>query len=141
VCHCERYILGMGSRHEPDARQAKPLGSARSRPAHVITGLQRRWRAAYLMGRENDMSNGLRPSSLDGIKRLARTLKAERGITHTEALEIAARQAGYQSYTHARHQLEAKTPPIGDYPVRPKGGPTVGHNEFLDLCRAAWVQT
>ena len=87
------------------------------------------------------MSNGPRPSSLDGIKRLARTLKAERGITHTDVLEVAARQAGYQSYTHARHQLESKTQLIGDYPVRPKGGPNVGHDEFLDLCRDAWMRT
>ncbi len=87
------------------------------------------------------MIDGLRPLSLDGIKRLARTLKAECGVTHTEALELAARQAGYQSYTHARRQLETKAPLVGVFPDRPKGGPKVGRDAFLDLCRNAWVQT
>ena len=88
------------------------------------------------------MSKPLRPSTLDGIKRLAKSIKDERAITHREALELAARQAGYQSFTHARHQLTSdEAEPAGDFPARPKGGPTTGHDEFLDMCATAWVQT
>jgi serine/threonine-protein kinase len=88
------------------------------------------------------MPKPLRPSTLDGIKRLAKSIKDARGITHTEALNVAARQAGYQSFTHARHQLTADAgAPVGEFPVRPRGGPNTRHDEFLDLCIDAWVQT
>lgn len=45
------------------------------------------------------------PSTLDGIKRLAKKLKKDRNIPHTQALEQAATIAGYQNYTEARHKL------------------------------------
>ncbi len=88
------------------------------------------------------MSNERIPSSLDGIKRLAKSIKAERGISHREALELAARQAGFQSYTQARRQLEApqSQPAIADFPVRPAQG-AVGRDAFLAQCRVAWVNT
>lgn len=47
----------------------------------------------------------IQPSSLDGLKTLAKKLKQERSIRHTEALEVASRQAGYQSFVHARRSL------------------------------------
>lgn len=47
----------------------------------------------------------IRPSSLDGLKKLAKKLKQERCIPHTEALELASRQSGYQSFVHARRSL------------------------------------
>lgn len=47
----------------------------------------------------------IRPSSLDGIKNLAKKLKQQQGIRHTEALEAASRQAGYESFVHARRLL------------------------------------
>lgn len=88
------------------------------------------------------MSNERRPSSLDGIKRLAKSIKAERGVSHREALELAARQAGFQSYTHARRRLEAPEPePVfADFPARPtqRAG---GRDAFLERCREAWVDT
>jgi hypothetical protein len=87
------------------------------------------------------MPKPLRPSTLDGIKRLAESIKDARGITHTEALNVAARQAGYQSFTHARHQLTATEAAAGEFPVRPKGGPKTIHDEFLAMCIDAWVQT
>ncbi|WP_349780553.1 DUF5623 domain-containing protein [Xanthomonas sp. WHRI 7065] len=45
------------------------------------------------------------PSSVDGIKRLAKTLKRERSIPHHQALEEAARIAGFENLHHAQRQL------------------------------------
>lgn len=46
------------------------------------------------------------PSSVDGIKRLAKTLKRERSIPHHQALEEAARIAGFENLRHAQRQLD-----------------------------------
>lgn len=46
-------------------------------------------------------SETIRPSTLDGIKRLAKSLKTERGIQHIRALDDAARVAGFQNFRHA----------------------------------------
>ena len=54
------------------------------------------------------MSNdSIRPSSLDGIKRLATSLKRERGIPHLQALDEAARKGDFQNFRHARGVLLA----------------------------------
>ncbi len=49
----------------------------------------------------------IRPPTLDGVKKLAKQLKRENKITHTAALEAASRQAGFESYVHARRVLPA----------------------------------
>lgn len=36
----------------------------------------------------------IRPSTVDGIKQLAKKIKRERNTSHTEALNLASRQAG-----------------------------------------------
>lgn len=41
------------------------------------------------------------PSTLKGIKRLAKAIKKEQGVTHTTALTMAANKAGYQNYSAA----------------------------------------
>lgn len=52
------------------------------------------------------MVNGdVRPSTLDGVKRLAAQLRKERGIKHANALDLAARAANCANYTHARRTL------------------------------------
>ena len=88
------------------------------------------------------MSNERRPWSLDGIKRLAKSIKAERGISHREALELSARQAGFQSYTHARRRLDTPEtePAVADSPARPTQG-AGGRDAFLAQCRQAWLET
>lgn len=50
----------------------------------------------------------IRPSTVDGIKQLAKKIRRERNITHTEALDDAARQAGYENFMHAKRQLSAR---------------------------------
>jgi hypothetical protein len=47
----------------------------------------------------------IRPSTLDGIKRLASSLKAEQQIQHARALDLAAQAAGFQNFIHASHVL------------------------------------
>jgi hypothetical protein len=47
----------------------------------------------------------IHPSSLDGIKRLAKSIKHEQGIQHIRALDIAAQSAGFQNFRHAQNAL------------------------------------
>lgn len=47
----------------------------------------------------------IRPSTVDGIKQLAKKIRRERNIAHTEALEDASRRAGYENFVHAKRQL------------------------------------
>lgn len=47
----------------------------------------------------------LRPTTIQGIKSLAKRLKKDRGITHSEALNAAAVQAGFGNYRHAQNEL------------------------------------
>jgi hypothetical protein len=52
------------------------------------------------------MSDGItHPSTLDGIKRLAKSIKRGRGIQHARALDAAALTAGYQNFRHAKNAL------------------------------------
>ncbi|MGH8027869.1 MAG: DUF5623 domain-containing protein [Pseudoxanthomonas sp.] len=59
------------------------------------------------MNRENlVMSNlAIHPSTLDGIKRLAKSIKRERTLTHLQSLNEAARQAGFENFRHAQNNL------------------------------------
>ncbi|WP_175947928.1 hypothetical protein [Burkholderia pyrrocinia] len=50
-----------------------------------------------------------RLSTLDGIKRLAKTIKRDRGISHHQALDEASRAAGYRNLRHAQNQIEHST--------------------------------
>jgi hypothetical protein len=56
-------------------------------------------------------SEAIRPSTLDGIKRLAKSLKVERGIQHVRALDDAAQVAGFQNFRHASHVLSTTPKP------------------------------
>ncbi len=51
------------------------------------------------------------PSTLSGISRLAKKIRNERGIAYKEALEIAARIAGFENYAHAKRQLASRALP------------------------------
>ncbi|HET7329911.1 DUF5623 domain-containing protein [Dyella sp.] len=50
----------------------------------------------------------IRPSTVGGIKQLAKKIKRERNIGHTEALDLASRQAGFENFVHARRRLAVK---------------------------------
>jgi hypothetical protein len=50
-------------------------------------------------------SKSLRPFTLAGIKKLAKSIGRDRGIPHYQALDVAAQQAGYQNIRHAQRDL------------------------------------
>lgn len=62
------------------------------------------------------MSNeSIRPSSLEGISRLATAIKREKGIKHLQAMDEAAQRAGFQNLRHAQNVLggtKATKPPV-----------------------------
>lgn len=47
----------------------------------------------------------IRPSTIDGIKRLAKDLKVRDGVGHMKALDTAAMAAGFQNFRHAKNCL------------------------------------
>jgi len=49
----------------------------------------------------------IRPSTVDGIKTLAKKIKREKNVSHTDALDVASKQAGYETFVHARKALSA----------------------------------
>lgn len=55
------------------------------------------------------LNHSIQPSTESGIKRYARQIKKSTGITHTEALNIAAQKAGFQNYKHAKNNLQGLT--------------------------------
>ncbi len=56
------------------------------------------------------MSAIRRPSSIDGIKRVAKHISRARAVKHHEALDEAARLAGFQNFKHAQRMLEVAAP-------------------------------
>ncbi|WP_338180085.1 DUF5623 domain-containing protein [Thalassospira tepidiphila] len=54
------------------------------------------------------MNKSIRPSSINGIKRLAKDIKISRSIPHHKALDEAARAASFQNFRHALKQLQSK---------------------------------
>lgn len=55
-------------------------------------------------------SEAIRPSTMDGIKRLAKSIKVERGMRHLQALDASAQAAGYQNFRHAGNALSGRPP-------------------------------
>ncbi len=66
------------------------------------------------------------PSSIGGIKSLARKIKKATGASHTEALDKAAQGAHFQNYAHAQRTL-ANAPAV----KQSAGGPSTLHPLFL----------
>ncbi|WP_342248626.1 hypothetical protein [Sphingomonas sp. OTU376] len=47
------------------------------------------------------------PTTIRGLKKLAKRIKRENGIQHARALDAAARVAGCEDYAHALQELPA----------------------------------
>jgi hypothetical protein len=83
-----------------------------------------------------------RPSTIDGIKRLAKRIKAAKGIQPATALDEAAKLAGFNNFAHAAHHLpnasvgasgaHENPPPIEE--TRPES-----RSDFHQKTRATWV--
>lgn len=57
------------------------------------------------------MSNrDIRPTTVIGIKRLAKTLKRSQSVTHSTALDEASRRAGFENFRHAQQGMEQSVP-------------------------------
>ena len=52
------------------------------------------------------LNTNIRPSTIGGIKRLARQIKKSEGIPHLEALDIASQNASFENFAHARNRLK-----------------------------------
>lgn len=81
------------------------------------------------------------PSSIDGIKRLAKKIASEKFIKHTAALNEAARAAGYQNFLNAKRQLSRGShAPRNDVPnstTRTSRNMTV--SDFHAKARSEWI--
>ncbi len=54
------------------------------------------------------LNENVRPSSIDGIKRLATQIKKDKGLQHAAALDMAAKAASFENFTHARRSLSSQ---------------------------------
>lgn len=59
------------------------------------------------------LNHDVRPTTLEGIKRLAAELRRKQGIKHSLALDLAAKAANYENFRNARRMLDAR----GDVPT------------------------
>jgi len=54
---------------------------------------------------EPQATGAVRPTTLQGLKLLAKHIGRSQGIQHAKALDLAAQQAGYESFYQARKAL------------------------------------
>ncbi|TGG92477.1 hypothetical protein E4656_13465 [Natronospirillum operosum] len=52
-------------------------------------------------------SQTIQPSTVEGLKRLAKSLKTKRGLQYTKALDAAAQASGFHNFRHARNVLRS----------------------------------
>ncbi len=62
-------------------------------------------------------SKSVHPSTMTGIKRLAKQIKAAQGLSHSESLDCASVAAGYQNFRHAQTALSRLSPPAEATPI------------------------
>lgn len=55
------------------------------------------------------LNDNIHPSTLGGIKRLAKQIKKANDVPHYEALDIAAKSASFENFAHARKLLQNST--------------------------------
>jgi len=79
----------------------------------------------------------LRPVTIDGLKRLADRLQTNANMKRAQALDQAARQAGFQNFTHARRSIGAGRH-AGTAPVPPRRPARTRHDAYIDKQRQGW---
>ena len=80
-----------------------------------------------------------RPSSIDGIKRLAKVLTRERSLQHARALDEASQAAGYANFAHARRALSDNRAQGRGAPANDREKQHMNVEDFHSRARAAWV--
>lgn len=83
------------------------------------------------------MSTPRRPSSIDGIKRLAKQLRREKGIKYHQALDEAAVLARFQNFKHALKALANPPSPMAQ--GEPFPGKPLALADFHKLSLDRWV--
>lgn len=58
------------------------------------------------------LNDNIRPSTLEGVKRLATQIKKKHGLKHFNALELAAQAAGCSNFRHALRTLPSSSGPL-----------------------------
>lgn len=88
-------------------------------------------------------TNQRTPASIAGIKRLAKKIASEKSVTHTAALEEAAKLAGYQNFIHAKRALsaEASRPKQESPRVSNARKPEMQYSDFHIRARTKWTAT
>ncbi|MGV2166178.1 hypothetical protein ACQZ40_07355 [Agrobacterium sp. 16-172Ci] len=81
----------------------------------------------------------VRPSSVHGIKRLAKRIASEKSLKHTAALDEAARIAGYQTFLHAKRSLSRANEPAP--PPNARTSAAMNSSDFHTRTRSLWVDT
>lgn len=85
------------------------------------------------------MTNQLRPTTINGIRSLGRQISRDREIPRHQGLNLAAQQAGYESYAHAqRHFTQSDQPRMQS--IRPLAPRLVNSsmNEFHQRALDRW---
>ncbi|NEI50495.1 hypothetical protein GR217_22690 [Rhizobium leguminosarum] len=59
----------------------------------------------------------IRPTSVEGIKRLAKTISKQENVVHAAALDTAATRAGFANYIHAYRALSSSTKGVRAAPL------------------------
>lgn len=59
----------------------------------------------------------LRPTTLDGVRRLAKQLRKTKGIKHSDALDLAAKAADCMNFRHARRALPLRGVTLSEHYV------------------------
>lgn len=78
----------------------------------------------------------LRPITVEGLKRLADRLQTTSNMKRAQALDQAARQAGFQNFTHARRSIGEG--PAGAAPVPPRRPAPSRQSAYYDEQRQSW---
>jgi hypothetical protein len=88
-------------------------------------------------------TNQRTPASVAGIKRLAKKIASEKSVTHTAALEEAAKLAGYQNFIHAKRALSAAASQPRQEPPRVSNArkPEMQYSDFHIRARTKWTST
>ncbi len=86
-------------------------------------------------------TNQRTPASIAGIKRLAKKIASEKSVSHSVALEEAAKHAGYQNFIHAKRALSPKVKAPGQQPSRVSNArkPEMHYSEFHTRVRRNWT--
>lgn len=68
------------------------------------------------------------PSTIGGIKHLARAIKTTRNVPHVEALDLASKQGGFENYRHAHRVLS-----VSNHATTEHVRPAQLHLEYVSL--------